>query len=449
MQQFITDGQTLKEIEMELFSMLQKTYGAMLQQVLERLDEELANQRDKKRYYLKDKRTVRIQTLFGEVEVRRNYYLDREKGVYTCLLDPFPGFDGAKGVSPLLEETAIELAVTGPSYRQAAEALEKMVGYAVMSHETIRQLVLQATVDRHRPMEMERQVLFVEADGLYVKRQRSRRRGKEEKILAVHQGWKANGKRVSLVGKRHYVHETNEPVWEGLEQFLIEEYGYDPTRDWVVINGDGAAWITACREYFGKRAFFQLDRFHVAREIRECLKDHPQYRTIRKKLALFDENGLLTELHSAVGTLGDEKKEKQLEGLIQRIESMPGCLSDYRQWLREKGIDTTGMRPMGSAEGTMHVLAKRVKNGRSWCEEGIRAFLHVMVAVKDGLTIQTWKGEVFAQEEKRETERETIVKKAMKHVGTKVAELVRGNIRYFDHSSGTPIYQALKALKGF
>ncbi|KHF26711.1 hypothetical protein LR68_04469 [Anoxybacillus sp. BCO1] len=33
---------------MELFSMLQKTYGAMLQQVLERLDEELANQRDKK-----------------------------------------------------------------------------------------------------------------------------------------------------------------------------------------------------------------------------------------------------------------------------------------------------------------------------------------------------------------------------------------------------------------
>ncbi|MDQ0163173.1 hypothetical protein J2S06_002251 [Bacillus alveayuensis] len=42
-----------------------------------------------------------------------------------------------------------------------------------------------------------------------------------------------------------------------------------------------------------------------------------------------------------------------------------------------------------------------------------------------------------------------IVKKAMKHVGTKVTELVRGNIRYFDHSSGMPIYQALKVLKGF
>ncbi len=312
----------------------------------------------------------------------------------------------------------------------------------------IRQMVVQATVDRHRPMEMERQVLFVEADGLYVKRQRSRRRGKEEKILAVHQGWKPHGKRVSLVGKRHYVHQTKEPVWEGLERFLIEEYGYDPTRDWVVINGDGAEWITACREYFGKRVFFQLDRFHVAREIRECFQHHPRYRTIRKKLATFDEKGLLTELYSAVGTLGDEKKEKQVERLIQRIESMPGCLSDYREWLREKGIDTTGMRPMGSAEGTMHVFAKRVKSGRSWCDEGIRAFLQVMVAVKDRLTIQTWKGEILSQEEKRETE-PTMVKKAIKHVGTRVAEFVRGNIRYLHHSSGTPIYQALKALKGF
>ncbi|EPZ37613.1 transposase [Anoxybacillus ayderensis] len=158
-----------------------------------------------------------------------------------------------------------------------------------------------------------------------------------------------------------------------------------------------------------------IDRFHVAREIRDCLKDHPRYRTIQKKLALFDEHGLLTELHSAVGTLGEEKKEKQLEGLIQRIESMPGCLSDYRKWLREKGIDTTGMRPMGSAEGTMHVFAKRVKDGRSWCETGIQAFLHVMVAVKDGLTIQTRRGEIVIEEEKRETKRFTLVKKAVKN----------------------------------
>jgi hypothetical protein len=54
MQQFITGGKH-EELEMELFSMLQKTYGGMFQQILEWLDEEIAKQRDKKRYYLKDK----------------------------------------------------------------------------------------------------------------------------------------------------------------------------------------------------------------------------------------------------------------------------------------------------------------------------------------------------------------------------------------------------------
>ncbi|MBB5326126.1 hypothetical protein HNQ34_003244 [Anoxybacillus tepidamans] len=33
MQQFITGGQTLKELEAELFWMLQKTYGEVLQKV--------------------------------------------------------------------------------------------------------------------------------------------------------------------------------------------------------------------------------------------------------------------------------------------------------------------------------------------------------------------------------------------------------------------------------
>ncbi|WP_413432301.1 UPF0236 family transposase-like protein [Anoxybacillus flavithermus] len=49
------------------------------------------------------------------------------------------------------------------------------------------------------------------------------------------------------------VHQTNEPIWEAVENFLMKEYSYDPFEDWVVINGDGAPWITACREYFGDR----------------------------------------------------------------------------------------------------------------------------------------------------------------------------------------------------
>ena len=37
---------------------------------------------------------------------------------------------------------------------------------------------------------------------------------------------------------------------------------------------------------------------------------------------------------------------------------------------------------MGSAVGTMSVFARRLKNGRSWCIEGLDKFIDVMVALK-------------------------------------------------------------------
>ena len=55
-------------------------------------------------------------------------------------------------------------------------------------------------------------VLFVEVDGMFVKRQGKGKKGKEKKIAAVHQGWEVNGKRVKLKNKRHFVHEGNTTI---------------------------------------------------------------------------------------------------------------------------------------------------------------------------------------------------------------------------------------------
>ncbi|MED0658307.1 hypothetical protein P4S75_13550 [Anoxybacillus ayderensis] len=37
----------------------------------------------------------------------------------------------------------------------------------------------------------------------------------------------------------------------------------------------------------------------------------------------------------------------------------------------------------------------------------------------------------------------------MKRIPSRVKEVIRNNIPYFRQSSGTPIYEALQALKGF
>ncbi len=120
--------------------------------------------------------------------MNRNYYYDRESGKYISLLDQHLQFEGAKGLSPLVQEMAMELAVEGQSYRSASHTLEKLLGYSVLSHETIRQHLLQTEVV-NRPSETPaRPVLFVEVDGLYIKRQNKRIKGREEKIAA----WNGN-----------------------------------------------------------------------------------------------------------------------------------------------------------------------------------------------------------------------------------------------------------------
>lgn len=57
------------------------------------------------------------------MELKRNYYQDRETGKYVYLLDQYLAFDGTKGMSPVVQDLAIELAVTGVSYRQAGKPI--------------------------------------------------------------------------------------------------------------------------------------------------------------------------------------------------------------------------------------------------------------------------------------------------------------------------------------
>ncbi|WP_276517874.1 UPF0236 family transposase-like protein [Caldalkalibacillus thermarum] len=90
---------------------------------------------------------------------------------------------------------ALALAINGPSYRKAAETLEKFLGYRVISHEAIRQHLMASEVLQKARETVHSPVLFVEVDGLYIKHQRQSKRGKEEKSLCIHQGWETNGKR--------------------------------------------------------------------------------------------------------------------------------------------------------------------------------------------------------------------------------------------------------------
>src|SRR5699024_5321271 len=99
--------------------------------------------------------------------------------------------------------------------------------------------------------------------------------------------------------------------------------------------------------------------------------------------------------------------------LITQLSQYPEALGDYREKLKKKGIETDEFRPMGSAEGTMSVFARRLKNGRSWCTEGLDKFIDIMVALKDNMENKTLHAILYHSLERQEKEehRNNVVEK--------------------------------------
>ena len=98
MHKYTTDYPNLKQIEQLVWRQLQKTFSVAMKSILEDMDKQIAEERNKKRYRLLDKRKTTLVSLFGEIEVERNDYLDREKGEYVYLLDRYLEFEGTMGV---------------------------------------------------------------------------------------------------------------------------------------------------------------------------------------------------------------------------------------------------------------------------------------------------------------------------------------------------------------
>src|SRR5699024_4869344 len=142
----IINSLTMKELEQITYRALQNSFSQVMAQILQEIDEAIASGRDKNRFYLKDKRPLKFESVFGQVELKRNYYQDSYTLTYVNLLDQYLAIHCTIRMSPVVQDLAIHLAVTGLSYRQSSNAMEKLLRYHVIRHEGIRQQVLNTEV---------------------------------------------------------------------------------------------------------------------------------------------------------------------------------------------------------------------------------------------------------------------------------------------------------------
>lgn len=376
-------GFSFTELEALLVAKLRELLGECLVSALSRMDCELLNKRDPSRYQAKGFEQRTLETAMGQtITFRRRQYYDRDKGQYVFLLDEALELKPYKQISPLLGEVALETVVNTASYRKATETLEAVQGHRVMSHETARQLTIAAGEELETTRDAELKdpqgdrrvpILFVEVDGLWVSLQQQEKGSTEEKMLTSHEGWQqryADGKLDSyeLVGKSQYrCQSQGSDFWENASRFVYSRYDItDETI--VVINGDRANWIRRGTEYF-PRSLYQIDWFHLTRDIRRLFGDDEEELSEIIKILNDEERttgeAFIERVEQGMSKLRGKRK-KQCAALIKDLKTMPEATVDYRIRLKEQGVDTTGLRRLGAAESQAATFADRVKGrGRS------------------------------------------------------------------------------------
>lgn len=89
----------------------------------------------------------------------------------------------------------------------------------------------------------------------------------EMKIFTMYEGWDADSpKRSRLVNKKMLAGMEKSDLFHQKREALIEKvYDAEEIRQ-RILNGDGGSWI---KETYDPDAIFQLDRFHIYKEIKK------------------------------------------------------------------------------------------------------------------------------------------------------------------------------------
>jgi len=381
------------ELEQFLFKLVCETFLGVMSKVLSVRDQYLLVTRDAARYEVLGAEAREVETRFGLVRLKRRVYRDVELGKRVYLLDEQMKLKPYQRIGPGLAAAVVTQVATGASSRAAAEQVAMELGQRVISHEGVRQQVLRSGEVLERQSEAERkqvEMLFIEADGVYVGRQgkkgrKRKARKRETRAIVVHEGWRPRSpgsEEYELVNRQRFVtQDSGKTLWAQVKQKLESRYeSLDETL--VVINGDGASWIQAGLELFGQ-AIYQCDRYHVTTELQEAMRGLEQCGPALEALQDNDLKRLLAALEAGVGQ-SRSKQQRQLIGKVyQSMRAQWQWILDYRIRLRALGYDTAGLRGMGSAESNISKLKARVR-GKSWSDRGLQAVMNVVIALTEG-----------------------------------------------------------------
>ena len=358
---------TFSEIEKDIYSFVMGVAREMLKAVLKKADNQLAAERDSKRFRDKGYRRTTIKTLFGEVEYERRVYRDTDstEPCYVYLLDEALGISKVGLVSSEVCKL-IATSICESSYRATANQITELTGLSI-SQQAVWNIVQSLgehqgeLVTRYSECSKENQgqgkvetpILYEENDGIWIKLQGEAREkngpSKEMKVGIAYDGVKYQ---VSKRGKiRRNLH--NKIAYAGfmsINEFRAKKEGLIANRFDVdsvelrVINGDGAKWIQKKKK--DKHTICVLDEFHRNKKIKECIKNKKHAKIVENVLFAGDTDALLSFLEACIESGLEESEEAGFRELYTYYYNNRKALKGYY----ERGIEI----PKTSAPGVIH-----------------------------------------------------------------------------------------------
>ncbi len=207
----------------------------------------------------------KIITIFGEIDFKRRYYIDKETKQRVYLLDEYFKISPKERFLENVETRLIEEAIES-NYEKAG----KVAAYKTeISKQTIMNKISELKINIEETKTTSKKVvdnIYCIADEDHVHLQKG---GIEEpRLVVVYDSIMKDGKRTKLCNKKHFggVYTGRiDDLWEEVLTYLDNTYELDKVKN-IYILGDGANWIKTGLEWL-PNSINVLDKFHLMKAV--------------------------------------------------------------------------------------------------------------------------------------------------------------------------------------
>lgn len=310
---------------------------------LEYAEEVIFNLKERKNEFESlEKDDRKIITIFGEINFKRRYYLDKETEKRIYLLDEYFKIAPKERLLENVETRLIEEAIE-TNYEKAG----KSAAYKTeISKQTVMNKISELNINLSERKVLNKKAvdnIYIIADEDHVHLQKG---GIEEpRLVVVYDSIIKDGKRTKLCNKKHFggVYKGKiDDLWEEVLTYIENTYVLEKVKK-IFILGDGANWIKTGLDWI-PNSINVLDKFHLMKAINGIVgkenKDNKQEiaeykRRIYRSFYELDFDKTKEIVYEILAEEMEENTRKRKEKLLKYILNNKEGISNLYKYQKE------------------------------------------------------------------------------------------------------------------